>query len=74
MVDGAREPRRPPLFSGGRRLAHRARVAPRAVVSLQMEAGDDVGGTAAICAAVLPYLQLLADIDLTELEAVAFSN
>ena len=44
------------------------------VVSLQMEA-DDAGGTAAICAAVLPYLQPFeADIDLTELEAVAKSN
>ena len=44
------------------------------VVSLQMEA-DDAGGTAAICAAVLPYLQPFEeDIDLTELEAVAKSN
>ena len=44
------------------------------VVSLQMEA-DDAGGTAAICAAVLPYLQPFGeDIDLTELEAVAKSN
>ena len=44
------------------------------VVSLQMEA-DDAGGTAAICAAVLPYLEPFAeDIDLAELEAVAKSN
>ena len=44
------------------------------VVSLQMEA-DDAGGTAAICAAVLPYLQPFeGDIDLAELEAVAKSN
>ena len=44
------------------------------VVSLQMEA-DDAGGTAAICAAVLPYLRPFEeDIDLTELEAVAKSN
>jgi len=41
------------------------------VVSLQMEA-DDVGGTAAICAAVLPFLAPhAADIDLSELEAAA---
>jgi phosphomannomutase len=44
------------------------------VVSLQMEA-DDAGGTAAICAAVLPYLRPFEeDIDLAELEAVAKSN